>query len=427
MIFKKIKNAIFSVILVLFTATALFQVKVFADSPIGNQGNCGFGVTYSFDEPNGTLTISGTGKMYDYSTEDAPWQSFKNSIRCVIVAGNIYRIGNNTFAYCENLNEVILSEGVKEIGNFTFSNCTNLKKLNLPNSLNYIGKDAFLNCKSLEKLTILGNMKFIGHGAFYNCTALNEVVMQGDIEQICAATFSSCISLKEVTIKGNVKNISNGTFCNCTSLTSFSYFGSVELENENVFLYCPRLCAIKVSENYRSENFGGIQVLNPTEWMNANMVKKYYAAYGSNLNVRQMRRRCPDARIIGTSEIPDYELLFKGSKTDACLTVEPKAGSRVPVVIWSVTSKDEAELDCYEGFPMFYYKKEMELPIKEIKSGKIINCTTFVYIMHKDRPFGIPSEPYLKTCLEGYHRFGFSDKILLQALSNGRKYCYEGE
>lgn len=54
------------------------------------------------------------------------------------------------------------------------------------------------------------------------------------------------------------------------------------------------------------------------------MEKRYYIAYGSNLNVRQMRMRCPSARIIGTSVLKDYELLFKGSKTGSYLTVEKK-------------------------------------------------------------------------------------------------------
>ena len=57
------------------------------------------------------------------------------------------------------------------------------------------------------------------------------------------------------------------------------------------------------------------------------MEKRYYIAYGSNLNVRQMRMRCPTARIIGTSVLKDYELLFKGSKTGSYLTVEKKPGT----------------------------------------------------------------------------------------------------
>ena len=51
------------------------------------------------------------------------------------------------------------------------------------------------------------------------------------------------------------------------------------------------------------------------------MKKRYYLAYGSNLNIRQMRMRCPSARIIGTAEIKDYELLIKGSHTGAYLTI----------------------------------------------------------------------------------------------------------
>ena len=92
-------------------------------------------------------------------------------------------------------------------------------------------------------------------------------------------------------------------------------------------------------------------------------MKRYYVAYGSNLNIRQMRIRCPHARVIGTAVINDYELLFKGSRTGAYLTIEPKEESEVPVAVWEVTESDEAALDRYEGYPVFYYKKEMELDI----------------------------------------------------------------
>ena len=100
-------------------------------------------------------------------------------------------------------------------------------------------------------------------------------------------------------------------------------------------------------------------------------MKRYYIAYGSNLNIRQMRIRCSHARVIGTAVINDYELLFKGRRTGAYLTIEPKEGGEVPVAVWEVTESDEAALDRYEGYPMFYYKKEMELDIRGIRTGKI--------------------------------------------------------
>ncbi len=145
------------------------------------------------------------------------------------------------------------------------------------------------------------------------------------------------------------------------------------------------------------------------------MEKRYYIAYGSNLNVRQMRMRCPSARRIGTSELKDYELLFKGSKTGSYLTVEKKLGSSVPVGVWEVTPADEKALDRYEGFPNFYYKMELTLPIKGIRTGKIRKRRVFVYIMHENRPIGIPSISYMQTCIQGYEDFGFDWVALLDA------------
>ena len=145
------------------------------------------------------------------------------------------------------------------------------------------------------------------------------------------------------------------------------------------------------------------------------MKKRYYIAYGSNLNIRQMRMRCPQAGVIGTAVIKDYELLFKGSLTGAYLTIEPKKGSSVPVAVWEVTETDEAALDRYEGFPTFYYKKEMELDIRDIHTGKMRREKCFVYIMHEERKIGIPSLSYVRTCLEGYISFGFDEHYLSEA------------
>ena len=144
-------------------------------------------------------------------------------------------------------------------------------------------------------------------------------------------------------------------------------------------------------------------------------MKKYYLAYGSNLNIAQMQFRCPDAVIAGTAVIPDYELLFKGSLTGAYLTIEPKQGSHVPVGVWEVSLTDEFRLDRYEGFPSFYYKKEIRIPVKDIRTGKAKLHDAFVYVMHEDRKLGVPTSFYMRTCLEGYRDFGFDTDFLLAA------------
>lgn len=143
--------------------------------------------------------------------------------------------------------------------------------------------------------------------------------------------------------------------------------------------------------------------------------KRYYLAYGSNLNVAQMKKRCPAARPIGTGNINGYELLFKGSKTGSYLTIEPKENSKVPVAVWEVTAADKRNLDLYEGYPRFYYKKDCKITFKNAESGKRRTVNAFVYIMHEDRPIGIPTMYYMKTCVEGYKDFGMDEAILWEA------------
>lgn len=159
----------------------------------------------------------------------------------------------------------------------------------------------------------------------------------------------------------------------------------------------------------------------PSERMDHKMEKRYYIAYGSNLNIPQMRTRCPGARIIGTSAIEGYRLLFRGSRTGSYLTIEPQEGASVPVAAWEVSAENEAALDRYEGFPSFYYKKEMELPLKGIRTGKIRRRKVFVYIMHEDRPLGLPSEFYMETCRQGYRSFGFDEAFLERAYADSRE------
>ena len=120
-------------------------------------------------------------------------------------------------------------------------------------------------------------------------------------------------------------------------------------------------------------------------------MKKYYIAYGSNMDERQMATRCRDAVLVGTGFIQGYELFFKGSLTGCYATIEPKAGSCVPVTLWTISRADEKRLDRYEGFPTFYYKKDVKV---QTGNGTI---TGLVYIMHEDRHCGVPFPWYYAT------------------------------
>lgn len=146
-------------------------------------------------------------------------------------------------------------------------------------------------------------------------------------------------------------------------------------------------------------------------------MRKLYLAYGSNLSMEQMARRTRRAIPVGTATLDGYRLLFRGSMSGSYLTVEPCEGRSVPLVVWSVDEADEKALDRYEGFPRFYYKKEIQVELRSLINGTSLGpVPAFIYIMHEDRPLDTPSPTYLTICLEGYARFGFNPEIMRQAL-----------
>ena len=144
--------------------------------------------------------------------------------------------------------------------------------------------------------------------------------------------------------------------------------------------------------------------------------KRYYLAYGSNLKKAQMKERCSEARFVGTTEVPDYELLFKQSKTGYYLTIEPAKGKLVPVAVWETTDKDEKCLDVYEGFPEQYGKSEMKVSVQRSDNGLTETLTVYVYTLPKEREIGSPTAEYIERCRQGYRDFGFSEKYLDEAI-----------
>lgn len=144
-----------------------------------------------------------------------------------------------------------------------------------------------------------------------------------------------------------------------------------------------------------------------------------YIAYGSNLNLPQMAFRCPTAKVVGASEIKDYELLFRGGLKSSVATVEPLKGSSVPVLLWKLKERDLQALDRYEGFPSFYRKEILPIEMK----GKTI--AAMVYIMNDGHPFGSPSDYYLDTIMEGYKSAGFDTEFLEQAVEKSIRLAKE--
>ena len=149
---------------------------------------------------------------------------------------------------------------------------------------------------------------------------------------------------------------------------------------------------------------------------------KYYLAYGSNLNVDQMKYRCPDAKPVAVTSIPNYHLLFRRG----FLTIEPQQGSSVPVVVWKISDRDEKSLDRYEGYPKFYRKEIFPILLNGYKDMDAYRAgkrsvqekvgEAMVYIMNDGFPAQQPSSSYLDTVKRGYAAFNIDVNYLMNAL-----------
>ena len=149
------------------------------------------------------------------------------------------------------------------------------------------------------------------------------------------------------------------------------------------------------------------------------MSKRLYVAYGSNLNIRQMKHRCPGAKLYGTGVIDNYELQFKGQPHGAFATIAPKEGAFVPVAVWEISKQNEQALDCYEGYPSHYFKQNVPVRL----DGEEVNA--MVYIMNLRMGFGMPSPYYYQTVYEGYNDCGLDTDVLDQAVKDSAQNFYK--
>ena len=134
-----------------------------------------------------------------------------------------------------------------------------------------------------------------------------------------------------------------------------------------------------------------------------------YIAYGSNMNIEQMKRRCPNSKEIGKGILKDYKLVFKG-----VADIIKCPGAEVPIAIWEITEKCEISLDRYEGYPRLYRKEYVTIEI----NGK--EEIAMVYVMNYGR-IAPPNAYYYNVIKQGYEDFDINITPLKVALAESRK------
>ena len=129
---------------------------------------------------------------------------------------------------------------------------------------------------------------------------------------------------------------------------------------------------------------------------------KFYIAYGSNLNIKKMKLRCPNAKPlfkingISIKTLGGWELNF-----NRYANITRKKNGCVPIGFYEITKICEKKLDIYEGYPFLYTKIYLN----------VNSVLAMTYVMKKN---GIrkPSMKYFSEIETGYENFGLDKKYL---------------
>ena len=218
----------------------------------GECGADGYNLTWVLTE-DGTLTISGSGKMQDYSDSSvAPWYTKRTKILSVVVEDGVTSVGSCAFYACLKLASVTLPEGIKSTGYASFRDCTKLAEVNIPNSVTSIGYQTFYNCSSLTSVSIPKGVPSIGNSAFYGCSSLTSVSIPKGVTSIGESAFYGCSSLTSVSIPEGVTGVGWYAFSGCSSLTSVTIPEGVTSIDYGAFRGCSSLTSVTIPEGVTS-------------------------------------------------------------------------------------------------------------------------------------------------------------------------------
>ena len=257
------KKKLIAWLLVICMAISLLPAAALADTA-AKSGKCGENsgdnVVWALDD-NGTLTISGNGRMMYVSDKSrVPWASYIKDIKSVVVEEGVETLCAYAFKDCSNLKSVKLANGLKHILNCAFAgtaiesvvlpnslqsigmyafSSTPIKSINLPNGLTQVGSYSFENCLGLTSVVIPDSVEYMFEGAFYGCKNLKSATIGKKVDQIYDSTFSNCTSLETVNLPDAIKYLGIASFYNCTSLKSIKLPKSLLSIGDFAFTGCP--------------------------------------------------------------------------------------------------------------------------------------------------------------------------------------------
>lgn len=268
-------------------------------------GSIDGGLSWSLSR-SGALTISGSGKMPDFSSvaNAAPWDKQKDKIQSVVIESGVQNISAGAFSGCTALEKVSISETVTQIDLNAFDGCTSLaafevaegnkaflsvggvlfsadKELlrcpvgksadyTVPSGTVAIAGGAFKDCAKLESLVIPDSVTAIGESAFENCAALKRITLPKNITKLEASCFSGCTALAEIALPDGLKALGEKVFSGCAALKSVKIPAEVTVIPAEAFSGCSSLESITIPKNVSHINeraFDGCTALKKVDYL----------------------------------------------------------------------------------------------------------------------------------------------------------------
>lgn len=216
---------------------------------------------------NGSVNITGTGTMYEFSTSSMAEEKWGTATGVVIGEG-ITRVGKFNFYNCRNIKTVSFPSTLTAIGQGTFQHCSSLENIWIPKSVTSISPSSFVGCYSAKLIYVEADNTV--YDSRNNCNAIiktadNELVtgcsvtvIPNTVTSIGGAAFSSCSTLTKITIPGSVTQIKG---------TAFRLSGLKELHVEATE---PPVCD--------PLSFNGVEVAKCKLYVPIGSIEKYKAA-----------------------------------------------------------------------------------------------------------------------------------------------------
>ena len=252
------KKRIFVFTLLILLLTPLITFPISAESPL--TGTCGENAYWEYDESTKTLTISGTGAIYDYDAtfigvgpdripkyeNPPPWydkqETYKQMERLVIENG-ITRIGQEAFRGSTALREVHLPLDLSTIGKKAFVKATALTEIVFSEGLIEIEDFAFWMAKNLSKVDLPDTLVTLGEMAFAE-TALTSLKLPASI--VTVGNDAIPLTVREIHFPKNLKEIDIIPF---GDLERRYRFDKITVDPENPYYRIEDGCFIKNEDN----------------------------------------------------------------------------------------------------------------------------------------------------------------------------------